>query len=186
MFHIIILVALPLAMAFIHRLRGGGFVTLPFKSTYVLWPIVGLLAWVAGASWPVALAWALGYLAWILPGWMATLTRAVGAPVPADQVMSSTWDVRLVTVLSFGHPVLGCFVRAGLFLVPLAVALACLDLFGHAGSLVDLIPLVIVVAAFFPAYWLGFRMLPTNMSAVAEPLVGASWGLAMIAARFVS
>lgn len=179
MLHAIILAALPLACAVIHRLRGGGFVTLPVKGTYVLWPLVGLLAWLAGAPWSVALAWAVGYLVWILPAWMAFLTVAVGAPVPVRQVMGAGWDVRFVSALSFGNAVLACFVRAGLFLVPLVAALLCLDAFDGAGPLYDAALLLLIVVLFLPAYLIGFKRRPTDMSSIAEPIVGASWGLAL-------
>lgn len=69
--HALFLAVLVPAMALLHRLRGGGIVTLPVKGTYVLWPIVGVLAWFAGAAWPVALAWSVGYLLWILPAGLA-------------------------------------------------------------------------------------------------------------------
>ena len=179
MFHILALVALPPAMAVLHRLRGGGYVTLPVKGTYVLWLLVGLLAWLAGSPWPVAMAWAVGYLVWILPAWMAFLTALVGAPVPAGQVMGSGWDVRLVWALSSGQAELACFWRATLFLAPLVVALTVLDCIGYASSTWDVAPLLLIILAFSPAYLIGYRLRPTDMSSVAEPIVGASWGLAM-------
>ena len=179
MLHALTLAALPPACAFLHRLRGGGIVTLPVKATYFVWPLVGLLAWLAGAPWPVAVALAVGYLVWILPAWMAFLTAAVGAPVPAGQVVGSGWDVRLVWALSGGNPIVACFVRAALFLLPLVAALLCLDAFDAAGPLYDAVPLLLVVALFLPAYLIGYRLRPTDMSSVAEWIVGASWGVAM-------
>ena len=177
--HTLTLAALPVVMALLHRLRGGGYVTLPVKGTYVLWPLVGLLAWLAGAPWPVAVAWAVGYLVWILPAWMAFLTALVGAPVPAGQVMGSGWDVRLVWALSLDNALLACLVRAGLFLVPLLGALLLLDAFDVAGPLYDTVPLALIVVTFPLAYLIGYRLRPTDMSSVAEPIVGAFWGAAM-------
>lgn len=177
--HALALIALVPAMAAVHRIRGGGLVALPIKGTYVLWPIPGLLAIAAGAPWPVALAWALGYLAWTLPGWMAFLTRAVGAPVPANQVMGAGLDVRLVWALARGDAVAACLVRAALYLLPLGIALACLDVLDAAGPLSDVAPLALIVAVFLPAYTIGYRLRPTDMSSVAEPIVGASWGVAL-------
>lgn len=174
-----ILLTLPVLLAALHRLRGGGYITLPVKGTYVLWPLVGLLAWLAGSPWPVAAAWAVGYLIWILPAWMAFLTALVGAPVPAGQVMGSGWDVRLVWALSFDNAALACLVRAGLFLVPLVATLLLLDAFEGAGPLYDAAPLTMIVAAFPLAYLIGYRLRPTDMSSIAEPIVGASWGLAL-------
>lgn len=179
MLHVLTLAALPLLLAVLHRLRGGGYVTLQVKGTYVLWPLVGLLTWLAGAPWPVAVAWAVGYLVWILPAWMAFLTALVGAPVPVGQVMGSGWDVRLVWALSFGNAALACLVRAGLFLVPLTVVLLLLDAFDAAGPLYDAGPLALIVLTFPLAYLVGYRLRPIDMSSVAEPIVGASWGLAM-------
>ena len=179
MLHTLALAALPPAVAVLHRLRGGGYVTLPVKGTYVLWPLVGLLAWLAGAPWPVAAAWAVGYFVWILPAWMAFLTALVGAPVPAGQVMGSGWDARLVWALSFGNAALACLVRAGLFLVPLAAVLLLLDALDAAGPLYDAAPLALIVVAFPLAYLVGYRLCPTDMSSVAEPIVGASWGAAL-------
>ena len=177
--HDIALAALPVAMGLLHRLRGGGFVALPFKLTYWLAIPVTLFAWTAGASWPVSLAWGLGYEVWCLFGWMAFLTRAVGAPVPPGQVMASGADVRLIEALSIGSATLACVLCAAVYLVPLGVALACLDLFDGAGPLVDLAPLLLIVMWFLPAYIIGFALRPTDMSSVAEPIVGASWGIAM-------
>lgn len=179
--HTLALLALPVALAVLHRVRGGLFPSFhpPLKTTYWCWPLVGLLAWLAGAPWPVALAWAVGYLAWTLPGWMAFLTAAVGAPVPADQVMGQGADVRLVWALSGGNAVVACCIRAALFLAPLVVALLLLDAFDGAGPLWDAAPLALIVAAFLPAYLVGHRLRPADMSSVAEPIVGASWGCAL-------
>ena len=179
MLHDLILAALVPAMALCHRVRGG-LITLPVKATYWIWPVPGLLAYAAGASWPVALVWALGYLIWILPAWMVFLTRAVGAPVPTGQVMGSGPDVRLVAALSFGNAAFACFVRAAIYLIPLVVALACLDFYDGAGSTVDLLPLALIVVFFLPAYLDGYWMRPTDMSSVAEPLVGATWGASLL------
>jgi len=82
--------------------------------------------------------------------------------------------------MSFGSPVFGCFVRAAVFLIPLAVALACLDMFAGAGPLLNIAPLLIIVAAFLPAYIISYRLRPTDMSSIAEWIVGASWGSAML------
>lgn len=181
MLHDLALAALVPGLAFIHRVRGGLFPNWhPLKSTYWIWIFVAILAFMAGDAWPVALAWGLGYLVWTLPAWMSVITRAVGVPVPAGQVMGSGWDVRLVDAMSFGSPKFGCFVRAAVFLVPLAVALACLDVFDGAGPLLNVVPLLIIVAAFLPSYIIGYRLRPTDMSSIAEWLVGASWGAAML------
>ena len=180
MLHDLALAALVPGLAFINRVRGGLFPNWhPLKSTYWIWAFVAILAFLAGDTWPVALAWGLGYLLWTLPAWMSVITRAVGAPVPAGQVMGSGWDVRLVDALSFGNPVLGCFVRAAVFLVPLGVALACLDVFDGAGPLLNIVPLAVIVVAFLPSYVIGYLLRPTDMSSVAEWLVGASWGAAL-------
>jgi hypothetical protein len=163
----------------IHRIRGGGIVTLPFKATYVIWPLVGLLAWAAGAPWPVAVVWAVGYLIWILPAWTIFLTRAVGAAIPAGQVVGSGLDVKLVNALSFGNPDVACLVRAALFLAPLVAGLVALDVYADAGPVYDVVPLLLIVAAFLPAYLIGYKARPTNMASAAEWIVGASWGAAM-------
>lgn len=158
-------------MAILHRLRGGGFVTMPVKGTYVLWPLVGLAAWGVGAPWPVALAWAIGYLVWIIPGWMSHVTAALGIQVPQDQEMGAGSDVSLIGLMSFGHPVLACFLRAFVYIVPLAIALANLH--------VNPAWLLLIVVGFYPAYWIGYRVSRTNLSGPAELIVGALWGIAM-------
>ena len=173
MMHTFTLLALPPAMAALHRLRGGGYVTLPVKGTYVLWPLVGLLAWLAGAPWPVAVAWAVGYLVWIIRAWMAFVDAETGAPVPDDEVMAGGPDVRFIWDASLGHPFLACLIRAALFLLPLAIALIAL------GGPWSAAPLALIVPLFPLAYLIGYRLRPTDMSSVAEPIVGASWGLAM-------
>lgn len=171
--HLVFLCLLPLVMAFVHRLRGGGFVHLPFKATYAVWIVPGLMAWGASGSWGVGLTWAIGYLIWILPGWMSVITEAEGADVPAGQVMSETWDVRLVDDIDGGDAIIGCYVRAALFLAPLAIALPL------TGS--PFWPLLTVVAVFWPAYWAAYHLSPTNQSAIAELLVGGfGWGAAEI------
>lgn len=181
MLHDLALAVLVPGCAMIHRVRGGLFPNWhPLKATYWIWIFVAMLAFLAGDAWPVALAWGLGYLIWTLPAWMSVITRALGVPVPAGQIMGSGWDVRLVNALSFGNPKFGCFVRATVFLIPLAAALTCLDVFDGAGPLFNVAPLLIIVAVFLPAYVIGYRFRPTDMSSIAEWLVGASWGAAIL------
>lgn len=161
-------------MALIHRVRGGLFDT-HLKATYWIWPFVGLIAWRLGYSTTASVAWAVGYLIWILPGWMSVITRAMGISVPDDQIMGMGWDVKIVDILSFGNPVFGCYVRAALYLIPLAVALVLLG--------VSPVGLLFVVGFFYPAYKMSFAERPTDPSSIAEWIVGGSFGLSMVIGR---
>ena len=126
MLHIIALAALPIVCAILHRIRGGGIIPglLPRQAWIAITSavIIGLCL-AAGAWWPVAVTLGLTYGVWCLPGWMPEITSAEGAVVPADQVMSSTWDVVDIEWLSFGHSIFAVYLRAALPLVPGVVAL---------------------------------------------------------------
>ena len=164
-------------MLLIHRVRGG-LLKMPVwvpvkKSTYWIWPFVGLAAWLCGMTWLQATLWAVGYLIWILPGWMEEIDQALGQK-PAGQVTSNGLDVRLVFGISMGHKHLACIVRAALYLIPLCIAMPYVDQ--------DPAFLLIIVLTFWPAYWLGSKRMPSNLAMVAESLVGASWGLSMVLA----
>ncbi len=181
--HLAFLVTLPIFMAVLHRLRGGGFIKLPFKLTYYLAIPVGLWTWGAGASWPAALVLGLGYELWCLPAWMQAITSAEDAVVPSDQITSQSWDARVLRDIGFGNGVLECFLRAGVFLVPMLVALGLLDRFGAvvgaAAPLYDLAPFALIVFGFLPAYLIGYKFNRAGQSSIAEPLVGLLWGVAM-------
>ena len=176
------LAALPLACAVLHRLRGGGLLPglLPrFAWIAITTVVITTLCLAAGAWWPVAITLGAVYAFWVIPGWMPELTAAEGAIVPADQVMSSTWDVRVFLWLSGGHTVLACYLRAALPLLPPVAVLLALDAACRAGPLYDVLPLALIAIAFWPIYRAAFKRSPTNQSAWAEPPMGAVFGVAV-------
>ncbi len=182
MFHALILAVLPLACAVLHRLRGGGILPglLPrFAWIAITTVVIAALCLGAGAWWAVSITLGAAYALWVIPGWMPELAAAEGAIVPADQVMSNTWDVRVVLWLSGGHPVFACYLRAILPLLPPMAVLLALDAFGRAGPFYDVAPLVLIAIAFWPIYRAAFKRSPTNQSAWAEPAMGAVFGVAV-------
>ena len=168
------LFTLPFFMAFLHRLRGGGFVTLPFKLTY--WLLLIVTAWLIGTTdvpWWVCLTIGVGYELWCIPAWMEEITASEGAAIPSDQVTSKSWDAKFIKWMGFGSPILSCFMRATLFIVPLVVAL-CFE-----GPALPTISFALIAMTFWPAYEIGYGIDPTNQSKWAEPTVGFFWGIAI-------
>ena len=155
-------------MALLHRLRGG-LIKLPFDIKYACPPLAGLAYWGLGAWWPAALVWAIGYLLWIIPGYMDEIDEALGI-TPSGQVTSHNWTVSFVEFASFDNPILSVYIRAAVYFVPLCIAMP----YVHQNPVWLLIPIL----TFWPAYLIGFNLRP-DVASVAEPIVGASVGLAM-------
>ena len=140
--------------------------------------MVGLAYWLLGADPYLSGIWAVGYLLWVLPSWMEDVMLAMGVADPAGQVTSHDWSFVLVQDMDRGDAVGGVYIRAAVFLVPLLFGLVGYDLVVGLDDW-NLASLLVPVTLFYPAYWLGFRLMPTNPAWVAETLVGASFGASM-------
>lgn len=159
-------------MAILHRFRGTSY-AFPTKNVYWCWIGIPLLLISLGCTWQLAFTWGFGWLIWCIPGWMRVIDEmlhlqndAYGAGRPL------TWDEKLVEWFPGGKSELAIFWRGLIWLIPLVVAL---EVQGYRSW-----PLVWVLAWFPTAYIIGHKYAKDgDIAKIAEPIVGACWGIAM-------
>jgi len=149
-------------MAFLNRVRGGGFgaALLPGHPRFYVAALLAVAVWCV-APWTAGLAAGLAYLAWAFLPWGHLMCLGHYAP---DREISKLegW----------------CLDIAQERYLP---ALALLHLIG-------LLPAFIIVSVFAPlfavgfagAYWLGWRYWPQTPTVPAELIVGALWGVMIV------
>ena len=161
------------ACALLNRVRGGGLYgdRLPGRALYWVAPAVGALVLLV-SPWPVALAWAVGYLVWGLPGWGFTLSRLGGyAPDREPEGLDAALG-RLPTLLAVA-------VRM-MLVMPAVAAVAWL-----IGDWRFLAAGPAFAAAATTIYAILFRPIGSHDWMRAELAVGVLWGaLILVAAAF--
>lgn len=162
-----------LAAAVLNRARGDdtwlGWLKLPGRALWYVSPLVGLLAWTIH-PWPVAAAWALAYLVWATPAWGHLMGLGRYAPDrEADRLTKSLlW-------MSGGDVHLAFFFRHSLMMVGLPfVSIAS----GGGWPALATVP---AAALFVVAYEGAWRWAPRQPILVAELIVGALWGVGIVA-----
>lgn len=162
-----------LCAALINRLRGGGLVAPYLPGHARLWaaPAMGLLSALAGAGWLEAVAWGLGYFVWsTLPiNRFDVLGRTVQTKQPTlleDALENLAWNMHL----PYYHGPM--FIRECLGILPCLTAVSILAGPWWLWSLAPLYALA-AVAVTEAAH----HLRPGKFRPVAEPLVGAIWGL---------
>lgn len=171
MIDILIACGLIVACALLNRVRGGGFGGDRLPGRALLWvaPIIGLLA-LTVQPWPVALAFAGGYLFWGLWSWGHVLA-GIGGYVPARS--PSTLEAALALA---GPPLVQAFLRM-LFVLPGVGAVAWLE-----GNALFLLAAPAFAAAATAVYAALFRPLGPADWQRAEIATGALWAILILAA----
>jgi hypothetical protein len=155
--------------ALLNRVRGGGLYgdLLPGRALLWVTPAIGLLAWTIH-PWPIALAFAGGYLLWGLPGWSYLLCRIAGiAPPRSASTLEAACNVAPGIIAPF-------FVRM-LFVLLGVVGVAWL-----LGNWWFLLAAPVFAAAATAAYKLLFRPLGMLDWPRAEFATGGLWALLIL------
>ena len=163
-----------LACAALNRVRGGGFYgdLLPGRALFWVAPVIGLLAWTVH-PWPVAAAFAAGYLFWGLFSWGFTMSL-LGWRYPSRAM---TWLESVL--LALGPPFVGAVVRH-LFVLPGVIAVSYLlsaPIFLLSAPVFALVSTEIYRRLFWSADNDDWRN--------AEIGVGAVWGVLILSALAV-
>jgi hypothetical protein len=166
---------LAVACALLNRVRGGGLYgdLLPGRALLWVTPAIGLVAWVFN-PWPIAIAFAGGYLLWGLPGWSYLLCRIAGiAPPRSASTLEAACCVAPGVIAPF-------FVRM-LFVLPGVIAVAWL-----LGNWWFVLAAPAFAAAATAAYALLFRPIGMLDWPRAEFATGALWGLLILSPKVLT
>lgn len=150
------------AMAFLNRVRGGGFGAeiLPGHPRYYVTPVIGILAWLWTGAIIMSVLFAACYLAWSLVPW----GHAIGlgrwspsrAPAPLEETLIHWTNNPWLKLLS-------------------------IEVVGLAPAMVLVSPFAAILPPFFVAcYELGWRLRPKAPIELAELLVGVLWGALLV------
>jgi hypothetical protein len=169
----IVFACIIIACALLNRVRGGGFGGQYLPGRALLWvaPAVAALAWTIH-SWPVALAFGLGYLAWGLPSWGHTLAR-LGGYTPGRE---ASWLERTFEGI---WPRVAVSIRM-MFVLPGVAAVAWL-----IGDWRFLAAAPAFAAAATAVYVILFRPIGSHDWMRAEIATGALWGLLLTTPAFL-
>ncbi|MFI9653046.1 hypothetical protein [Guyparkeria halopsychrophila] len=183
--------------ALIHRYRGGGFPVLPSpgRSLWLAAPAVGLIAWPFVGALPAFYLFVL-YLAGSVQGWGSYFDLGRKADGWKDDPEVGWIDTSLAYLFGeeragrspgwrFKRDFTGMALR-GLHYLPMVLVIPSAFVSWWA-----LVPGVIAVALFAPAYWLGYQV-PRSWgrefygTSLAEYVVGAIFGAALTAQYLIA
>lgn len=159
-------------LAALNRARGDGRWMpswLPGRALYWIAPLVGLLAWTVHPP-LVAAAFVLAYLAWAAPAW--GMLFGLGRYQPDREIDGLS---AALLEIAGGNVHIAFFLRhllilPGLFLVALL-----------SGSVWPFAIAIPAAALFVLSYELSWRWAPRHPILVAELIVGALWGVGIVA-----
>ncbi|MFD2248969.1 hypothetical protein FHS82_001086 [Pseudochelatococcus lubricantis] len=167
-------ILIPILLATLNRARGDDTwltrLGLPGRALWYCGPLVGLVALLV-QPWPVAVAWALAYLVWAVPAWGHLFGLGRYAPDREVDALSAA-----LIEIAAGHVHVAFFLRHLLVVPGLALVSLASGSWWPVGAAIP------AAALFVLAYEGAWRWAPRQPILVAELIVGALWGILILAA----